>query len=844
MVSTSQNPFEFGSQMSKTLIRARGRFVKQSQIPVRLVTQDLIVSSIWNATFESPTPQENQYSGAESQCPNLHLEHFDEACGYTDPPNVSESDKKLRLFKLSLAGRARDWIDTLPPNTIATWDELAIKFKERYFPIHKFLERRNEITTFEQGEAESLYDAWERFKLCLKKCPNHGLDNTTQMQHFTQGLRPQTRMLLDASAGGSLRNKVESQARELIENMAQNEYRVQNDRGPKKKPGMLELDTWTALLAGQSKMSNNIESLLKIFTNQSVSQAQVNAAQGVTCDFCHQNHANGECFPAGSEEANYLANFRKSNPNNNPFSNTYNKGWRDHPNFGWGGNTSQSQQQTPPPQNSQQKNSSPLEDTLNQFIKFTQGGFEAMKISQDQLKANQIQMQANQDIANKNTEASIKNLETQIGQLSRLSASQNNGFDGTPKNNPRNESCMAINLKSREVPSPEVVSKKGKLRDAGGEKREAEKEKNESEGEVEKEWEIVTESDKERDEVVEKKKGKSVAVPEDQKEKERSIHAKLPSPRKKKAKADDPTQFKKFMKMLHSLQMNIPFAEALEQMSVYAKFMKELLTKKRKPLDDETVKMTEECSAIIQKKLPQKKKDPGSFTIPCSIGNLHVRRALCDLGASINLMPLSMMKRIPGAVAKPTKMQLSLADRSITHPYGILQNVLVRCAEFMFPADFVILDMEEDTEVPLLLGRPFLATGRTLIDVEKGELMFRLDDEQVCFQVFEATTFGGPVPECFKVEVLEDVENDEQEAEWERDIEPFLNNLDEDCEEGEPLSLEEALLAEKLKKDDDALVWSSDGINSPLCWHKKTMEAEFRMSINAYLEGADLKYPP
>ncbi|GAU51890.1 hypothetical protein TSUD_416750, partial [Trifolium subterraneum] len=360
--------------------------------------------------------KENQYSGAESQCPNLHLEHFDEACGYTDPPNVSESDKKMRLFKLSLTGRARDWIDTLPPNTIATWDELAIKFKERYFPIHKFLERRNEITTYEQGEAESLYDAWERFKLCMKKFPNHGLDNTTHQL---------------------------------------------NDRGPKKKPGMLELDTGTALLAGQSKMSNNIESLLKFFTNQSASQAQVNAAQGVICDFCHQNHANGECFPAGSEEANYLANFRKSNPNNNPFSNTYNKGWRDHPNFGWGGNTSQSQQQTPPPQNSQQKNSSPLEDTLNQFIKFTQGGFEAMKISQDQLKATQIQMQANENIANKNTEVSIKNLETQIGQLSRqFSASQNNGFDGTPKNNPRNASCMAINLRSREVPSPEVVSKK------------------------------------------------------------------------------------------------------------------------------------------------------------------------------------------------------------------------------------------------------------------------------------------------------------------------------------------------------------------------------------------------
>ncbi|MCI25687.1 hypothetical protein A2U01_0046878 [Trifolium medium] len=117
------------------------------------------------------------------------------------------------------------------------------------------------------------------------------------------------------------------------------------------------------------------------------------------------------------------------------------------------------------------------------------------------------------------------------------------------------------------------------------------------------------------------------------------------------------------------------------------------------------------------------------FTFPCSIGNLHVGKALCDLGSSVNLMPLSMMRRIPGAVAKPTKMQLSFADSSITYPHGILHDVLVRCAEFVFSADFVILDIEENVEVPLLLGRPFLATGRTLIDVEMGEIMLRLDDD-------------------------------------------------------------------------------------------------------------------
>jgi hypothetical protein len=253
------------------------------------------------------------------------------------------------------------------------------------------------------------------------------------------------------------------------------------------------------------------------------------------------------------------------------------------------------------------------------------------------------------------------------------------------------------------------------------------------------------------------------------------------------------------MKMLHNLQVNIPFAEALEQMPVYAKFMKELLTKKRKPLDDDTVEMTEECSAIIQKKLPQKKKDPGSFTIPCSIGNVTVGRALCDLGASINLMPLSMMKRIPGAEARPTKMQLSLADRSIVHPYGILHDVLVRVAEFVFPADFVILDMEDDAEVePLLLGQPFLATGRALIDVEMGKLMLRTHGEEVMFKVFEAMQQQNDEPQCFSVDVIEEVVEDvlveethvpplervivnsidDLEEEWDKEIEICLRQLE------------------------------------------------------------------
>ncbi|XP_062100726.1 uncharacterized protein LOC133806646 [Humulus lupulus] len=138
--------------------------------------------------------------------------------------------------------------------------------------------------------------------------------------------------------------------------------------------------------------------------------------------------------------------------------------------------------------------------------------------------------------------------------------------------------------------------------------------------------------------------------------------------------------------------------------------------------DYETVAPTEECNTILQRKLPQKLRDLGSFTIPCTIGNFESMNALCDLGASINLMPFSVFRRLKLGEARPTTTTLQLANRSIAHPRGIIEDVLVKVDKFIFPADFIVLDMEEDANVPIILGRPFLATGRALIDVSKGEL--------------------------------------------------------------------------------------------------------------------------
>ena len=194
------------------------------------------------------------------------------------------------------------------------------------------------------------------------------------------------------------------------------------------------------------------------------------------------------------------------------------------------------------------------------------------------------------------------------------------------------------------------------------------------------------------------------------------------------------------MEIFKKIEINIPFAEALTQMPNYAKFLKDILNRKKKIAEEGIVNLTATCSAVIQRSLLAKMKDPGSFAIPCSIGKYEFKKALCDSGAIINLMPLSVVQRLSLGELTPTTITLQMADRSMAKPEGVLEDVLVKVGKFIFPMDFVIMKMEEDNQVPLLLGRPFLATGAALIYVQKGELTLRVGNEAVHFNLDKSLT--------------------------------------------------------------------------------------------------------
>nr|GEX40779.1 reverse transcriptase domain-containing protein [Tanacetum cinerariifolium] len=208
----------------------------------------------------------------------------------------------------------------------------------------------------------------------------------------------------------------------------------------------------------------------------------------------------------------------------------------------------------------------------------------------------------------------------------------------------------------------------------------------------------------------------------------------LPYPsrlQKEKVQEKDDILAAKFMEIFRDLHFELSFADALVHMPKFAPMFKKLLNNKDKLIELTKTPLNENCSAVVLKKLPKKLGDPGRFMIPCDFLEFDNYLALADLGASINLMPLSTWKKLILPTLNDTKMVLELADRTISKPTGVAENVFVKVGTFYFPSDFVVLDFVADLRVPLILGRPFLSTTHALIDVYEGEIILRHDDQSL-----------------------------------------------------------------------------------------------------------------
>ncbi|XP_070682378.1 uncharacterized protein [Malus domestica] len=450
------------------------------------------------------------------------------------------------------------------------------------------------------------------------------------------------------------------------------------------------------------------------------SQVAVQQPLQAACSICNlTNHDFLSCphkdaYPEfTAEQVNSFNNFQR--PRYDPYSNFYNPGWRDHPNLRW-----DKEQHTRP--------------QFQQQVQQPAAPKAAWEVAIEKL-ANTT----TQEI--QNLHAAVKNIEKQMGQIAlQVSERAPGTFPSQTVPNPRGrEECNAIRtLRSGK-------SYNNKHENSVGNSQAAELPQTKSA--IIEDSEISADSGQSQDR-------SENTVEASTKTAERVYEPPMPYPERLRPKAKD-QQLADFMKTLAKVQINLPLIDAIKNIPSYAKFLKDVCTKKKKLVDFEKVILTEQCSAVLLHKLPPKKKDPGSFTISCTIGNCDFSSALIDLGASVNLMPYSVFKRVGEGELKPTSSIIQLADRSITYPRGVIEDVIVKVDNLYLPADFMVLDMDEDLTTPIILGRPFLATARTLIDVEAGTLTFRVENQTVVFKLFEASIHSGDKQECMRVDALD-----------------------------------------------------------------------------------------
>ncbi|KAF1883454.1 hypothetical protein Lal_00003403 [Lupinus albus] len=283
----------------------------------------------------------HQFSGKDYEDPYAHLDNFYElvaTMGYTD--NEREY-AYMMMFPFSLVGEAREWLKSHPTQSLTNWNDLESKFLTRFFPPARYVHAKFEISTFRQGVDEAFYEAWERFQVFLRKCPNHGFEDVDQLNIFCNGLKPETKMIIDAAAGGTMMAVDAEQATRIITALTSTDRQAQHNRRSVHKRGMLDLNTSDAILAQNKILTQQIEALtkqmLKLPQQLHAVQSTPVQQQVLICEFCGGEHATGHCAIQGhtqEEEVQYINNppGQGNFPNNPSYNGQFAQGWRGNQN--------------------------------------------------------------------------------------------------------------------------------------------------------------------------------------------------------------------------------------------------------------------------------------------------------------------------------------------------------------------------------------------------------------------------------------------------------------------------------------------------------------------------------
>nr|XP_027102633.1 uncharacterized protein LOC113723867 [Coffea arabica] len=267
------------------------------------------------------------FHGLSGKEPHKHVKEFKVVCSNMKPPGVTEEQIRLRTFPFSLKDAAKDWLYYLPAGNITTWVQFKKKFLKKFFSASRAASLRNEIYSIKQYSVESLYDYWERFNKLCTRCPQHQISEQLLIQYFYEWLQSTDRSIIDAASGGTLANKTPKKAWEFIEAMAENSqqfgYRESN---PTRRVNKIE--------------TSSIQQQLSELTSAVRQLAMGNTPRAKVCGICtSMDHCTDTC-PFLQEDDAEQVNMARGVPapcrQYDPYSNTYNRSWRDHPNFSYG----------------------------------------------------------------------------------------------------------------------------------------------------------------------------------------------------------------------------------------------------------------------------------------------------------------------------------------------------------------------------------------------------------------------------------------------------------------------------------------------------------------------------
>ncbi|GJX94692.1 reverse transcriptase domain-containing protein [Tanacetum coccineum] len=583
---------------------------------------------------------------------------------------------------------------------------------------------------------ESFHEAWDRYKDLLRACPHHGFTELHQLDTFYNALNPADQDSLNSAAGGNLLERSTQDVLTIIENKS----KVRNSRNKsvvsqvKSSDGNSSSSSNIAKLAHAvnqqtSAVTTTMTAILKQF-QATPPLASVKAIEEI-CVTCGGAHPYYQCLAAdGNTFAEYQDNIQGYVVAAAGNYNHGNSGYRP-PGYNRGNNFNQNASYQAL---IQQNQSVPL-SKLEKIKKMNDVNIKAMQAQINNVKnelRNEMQSSIQASMSNQTNE--LKNMMASFFQMNTASTSGTGSLPSNTVANPKGE-LKAITTRSGLVLDGPTVPMPPPFINPEEDERVEE-----------------TLTDPEHGEYTIK-----VPPPQVQKAKPPSqrnfvIHQRdpryphIPYPsrmQQEKQKEKDEVQIHKFWHMFKQLHINISFADALILIPKYQKMLKSLLSNKEKLIELANTPLNENCSAVILKKLPEKLGDPGKFLIPCGFSELKCK-ALADLGASINLMPLLVWKKLGLPELISTQMTLELANRDICTPVGIARDVFVPVGKFTFPVDFVI-------------------TARALIDVHGEEMILRDGNERLILNMRHDTSSYSNEPHQESINMIDvyNVSNEE-----------------------------------------------------------------------------------